>query len=183
MNRGKAIGAGALLLLCMLASLWPSRSERILLLAPLSEAKGEEGVRRLQKELAACGPEATGPILRAIQRHNPFDRDWLRALPSALRDLGEPAHHALLECIHSKPHNLQRTRLIVALHAGFSDYSCFELWLTNAVNGAPAWYLNQFAAEIGSKFSQAPRMQDPQTVSGFDPSFVRWWITNSRSPL
>jgi hypothetical protein len=122
-----------LVLVCVLAAFWPSRPERILLLAPLSETKGEQGMQHLREQLAACGPDAVAPILKTIQRHNPWDRDWLKQLPLALHDLGEPAHRALLEDLDTRPHSLERTGLMAALQLGFSDYSRFELWLTNAM--------------------------------------------------
>ena len=165
----------------MVAVLWPSRPERILLLAPLTEAKGDQGAQRLRTELAACGPDAIGPILKAIQRHNLGDRNWLQQLPLALRDLGRPAHSALLAELDAKPQSLARTRLIAALQSGFSDYTRFDLWLTNAMTGGPAWYANQFAQDIGHNFPGAPHMRDPQAPSGFNPQFLVWWRTNSPS--
>ena len=170
-----------LVLVCMLAAFWPSRTERILLLAPLSETKGEQGTRRLREQLAACGPDAIAPILKTIQRHNLWDRDWLKQLPLALHDLGEPAHRALLENLDARPHSLERTRLMAALQLGFSDYSRFELWLTNAMGGGPAWCAGQFAEEIGHNFPDAPRMRGSRTASGFNPRFLEWWGTNSQS--
>ena len=144
---------------------------------------GEPGTRRLRRELAACGPEAITPILKSLQRHTLWDRDWLLQLPLALRDLGQPAHHALLARLDAQPHSLERTRLLAALHGGFSDFSRFELWLTNATAGGQAWYANQFAQDITSHFPEAPRLRDSRADSGFNPEFLVWWRTNSQSKL
>ncbi|WFB37500.1 hypothetical protein P3T73_06975 [Kiritimatiellota bacterium B12222] len=144
------------------------------------EPKGEEPSRRACDRIIEVGPRTIQPIIRSLRRHGPWSRRYCY-LPIALRELGEPAHEALMQTIDEEVDPLTRTKLISSLQSGFQDFSRLSVVIedsrTGLIRGYPLFMMSGY---IRMMYPDAPPFQVDDPVEGMvNPDFADWWYQKS----
>jgi hypothetical protein len=163
--------AAALLALAWIA--WPSL---VVGSVCFSDPKGEESGRRACDRIVGVGPRAIPAIIRSLKGNGPWSRGH-SYLPIALRELGEPAHEALIEAIDTEQDPSTRAKLVDSLQNGFQDYSRLSAVIKDAKAGHVKGYpLHMMGAHIRGEFTNAPPFQTGDPLNGtVNPAFAEWW--------
>lgn len=159
------------------AALWAAWPWLVVASLGLVEKKGEEPMRAACDRIVRVGPRVVPAVISAIRSNSPWVRRYC-GLPFVLRELGPPAHEALLRAVDEERDLRKRAYLTSALHTGFSDFSRTD----RVVDDMAAGRLSAFAiTHIGGDFKRAYPEAPPLVVddkaghASVNPEFLEWW--------